>query len=181
MVPVVLGDGSVAFLAATARRPPLPTVRLAAGGAVVTLAADRIPGDFPVAQLVVPRQVVYQAADGVRVHAQLFERAGGTARKPAAIFVHGGPPRQMLLGWHYSSYYSNAYALNQYLASRGFVCSRSTTASASATATTSTGRGRRRARSVRVSRREGGGRVAALAAAGRWVEDRIWGGSYGGY
>ena len=27
----------------------------------------------------------------------------------------------MLLGWHYSDYYSNAYALNQYLASRGFI------------------------------------------------------------
>ena len=27
----------------------------------------------------------------------------------------------MLLGWHYSDYYANAYALNQYLASRGFV------------------------------------------------------------
>src|SRR5439155_24277706 len=37
------------------------------------------------------------------------------------VYVHGGPPRQMLLGWHYSDYYSNAYALNQYLASRGFI------------------------------------------------------------
>ncbi|MEO8449845.1 MAG: prolyl oligopeptidase family serine peptidase, partial [Gemmatimonadota bacterium] len=55
------------------------------------------------------------------VHAQLFERAGGPARKPAVIFVHGGPPRQMLLGWHYSDYYANSYAVNQYLASRGFV------------------------------------------------------------
>jgi dipeptidyl aminopeptidase/acylaminoacyl peptidase len=27
----------------------------------------------------------------------------------------------MLLGWHYSDYYSNCYAVNQYLASRGFV------------------------------------------------------------
>ena len=27
----------------------------------------------------------------------------------------------MLLGWHYSDYYSNAYACNQYLASLGFV------------------------------------------------------------
>ena len=27
----------------------------------------------------------------------------------------------MLLGWHYSDYYSNAYAVNQYLASRGFI------------------------------------------------------------
>ena len=38
-----------------------------------------------------------------------------------SIYIHGGPPRQMLLGWHYSSYYSNAYALNQYLADQGFV------------------------------------------------------------
>ena len=27
----------------------------------------------------------------------------------------------MLLGWHYMLYYANAYALNQYLASRGFI------------------------------------------------------------
>jgi dipeptidyl aminopeptidase/acylaminoacyl peptidase len=27
----------------------------------------------------------------------------------------------MLLGWHYSDYYSNAYAMNQYLASKGYV------------------------------------------------------------
>ena len=27
----------------------------------------------------------------------------------------------MLVGWHYSDYYTNAYALNQYLASRGYV------------------------------------------------------------
>jgi dipeptidyl aminopeptidase/acylaminoacyl peptidase len=55
------------------------------------------------------------------VHGQLFEQAGGAAKKPAVVFVHGGPPRQMLLGWHYSDYYSNAYAVNQYLASRGVV------------------------------------------------------------
>ena len=41
--------------------------------------------------------------------------------KPGVIFVHGGPPRQMLLGWHYMDYYSNAYAMNQYLAAHGFV------------------------------------------------------------
>jgi dipeptidyl aminopeptidase/acylaminoacyl peptidase len=27
----------------------------------------------------------------------------------------------MILGWHYMEYYSNAYAMNQYLASKGFV------------------------------------------------------------
>ncbi len=72
-------------------------------------------------QLVTPRKVVYKSPDGVEVHAQLFEKSGRPAKKPAIIFVHGGPPRQMLLGWHYSDYYTNAYALNQYLASRGFI------------------------------------------------------------
>ena len=43
------------------------------------------------------------------------------AKRPAVVYVHGGPPRQMLLGWHYMDYYSNDYAANQYLASRGFV------------------------------------------------------------
>ena len=37
------------------------------------------------------------------------------------MFFHGGSRRQMLLGWHYRGYYHNAYALNQYLASRGYV------------------------------------------------------------
>ena len=87
------------------------------------LGADRIPADFPAAQLVVPKAVTLQAPrTGVEVHAQLFERAGGgPAKKPAIVYVHGGPPRQMLLGWNYSDYYANAYAINQYLASRGFV------------------------------------------------------------
>jgi dipeptidyl aminopeptidase/acylaminoacyl peptidase len=37
------------------------------------------------------------------------------------VFFHGGSRRQMLLGWHYMDYYSNAYAMNQYLASLGFI------------------------------------------------------------
>jgi dipeptidyl aminopeptidase/acylaminoacyl peptidase len=40
---------------------------------------------------------------------------------PALVFMHGGPPRQMLLGWHYMYYYHNSYAMNQYLASRGYM------------------------------------------------------------
>src|SRR6202044_4118409 len=54
------------------------------------------------------------------VHGQLFQRPGG-GDKPGIIFVHGGPERQMLLGWHYMEYYSNAYAVNQYLAAHGFI------------------------------------------------------------
>jgi dipeptidyl aminopeptidase/acylaminoacyl peptidase len=120
--PVVTGDmQTLAYIGATAQRPPLPAVMPLAGGEERLLAADRIPDDFPTAQLVVPQQVIFEAADGVRVHGQLFDHSGGDAPKPAVIFVHGGPPRQMLLGWHYSDYYSNAYAVNQYLASRGFM------------------------------------------------------------
>jgi dipeptidyl aminopeptidase/acylaminoacyl peptidase len=120
--PVVTGDAAgIAFIGATARRPPLPAVMPAAGGAVRWIGEDRIPRDFPTARLVTPRKVVLRAPDGVAVHAQLFEAAGGEGPKPAVVYVHGGPPRQMLLGWHYSDYYANAYALNQYLASRGYV------------------------------------------------------------
>jgi dipeptidyl aminopeptidase/acylaminoacyl peptidase len=39
----------------------------------------------------------------------------------ALVFFHGGSHRQMLLGWHYMYYYRNAYALNQYLASQGYI------------------------------------------------------------
>ncbi|MGF1639195.1 MAG: alpha/beta hydrolase family protein, partial [Cyclobacteriaceae bacterium] len=37
------------------------------------------------------------------------------------VFVHGGPQRQMLLGWSYIDYYANTYAINQYLARKGYV------------------------------------------------------------
>src|SRR5262249_39766890 len=72
------------------------------------------------ASLVTPEQVIIGANDGVDVHCQLFKASGGDAKRPALVYVHGGPPRQMLLGWHYRSYYANDYAVNQYLANRGF-------------------------------------------------------------
>ena len=128
--PVYTGDGrTLAFVGATAQRTPLPAVVSAAApaagaSAAHTLGAAELPPDFPTARLVVPRQVVYHAPDGLEIHAQLFEATGvaaGPARRPAVVFVHGGPPRQMLLGWNYSDYYSNDYALNQYLAASGYV------------------------------------------------------------
>jgi dipeptidyl aminopeptidase/acylaminoacyl peptidase len=126
--PVVTGDGrSIAFIGATAQRPPLVAAMPVNGGTTRWIGEERIPADFPTAKLVVPKKVVYKAPDGIEVHAQLFDagrEARGASRgerRPAVVFVHGGPPRQMLLGWHYSDYYSNAYAMNQYLASKGYV------------------------------------------------------------
>ncbi len=121
--PVVLSDGAtIAFLGATAQRPPVPMLIPLGGGAARPLSGDRIPADFPTARLVTPKAVSYTSEDGVVVHATLFDAAPpGGARRPAIVYVHGGPPRQMLLGWNYSDYYTNAYAVNQYLASRGYV------------------------------------------------------------
>ena len=73
--------------------------------------------------MTVPQQVIFSAADGLKIHGQLFLPSGseGGKRHPAVIFFHGGSRRQMLLGWHYMGYYHNAYAMNQYLASRGYI------------------------------------------------------------
>ncbi len=127
--PVSMSTGRIVAIGATAQRPPVPFLLDAAGDARAAantprrwIGADRVPADFPAAQLVTPKAVVYQAADGMTVHAQLFEPPGASgAKRPAIVYVHGGPPRQMLLGWHYGDYYWNAYAMNQYLASRGFI------------------------------------------------------------
>lgn len=120
--PAVTGDGrSIVFIGASAQSPPRPMVMPVQGTDSRAVSGDRMPPDFPEAKLVTPKKVTFRAPDGLTVHGQLFEPAGGAAKKPAIVYVHGGPPRQMLLGWHYSDYYSNAYAMNQYLASRGFV------------------------------------------------------------
>ena len=120
--PVVTGDNqTVAFLSATAQRPPAPAVIPVAGGNPRTLGLNRLPGDFPSAQLVTPQQVSFKASDGVEAHGQLFLPVGGPARKPAVVYIHGGGPRQMLLGWHNRWEYANDYGANQYLVSRGFI------------------------------------------------------------
>ena len=121
--PVSAAGDRVAFVAAGARRPPsIDTVDLN-GSHRAALPAGAPPAEFPLARLVVPKRVLFQAADGTRLHGQLFESADARphAAKPAVVFLHGGPPRQMLLGWHYMEYYSNAYAVNQYLAAHGFI------------------------------------------------------------
>jgi dipeptidyl aminopeptidase/acylaminoacyl peptidase len=118
----VMTAKTLAFFSATPQRPPLPAVMKLEDKDFTLLCTDRIPADFPMQKLIEPKEVIFKSADGVVVHGELFEpAAGGPARKPAIVYVHGGPPREMLMGWHYSAYYSNAYASNQYLASLGFV------------------------------------------------------------
>lgn len=85
------------------------------------LAPDLAPSDYPAQSLVEPEPVVFPAADGMIIHGQLFRPKGFEGRRPGVIFLHGGSRRQMLLGRHSMYYYSNTYAMNQYLASLGYV------------------------------------------------------------
>jgi dipeptidyl aminopeptidase/acylaminoacyl peptidase len=130
---------------------------------------------------VAPEPVTFKAEDGVTVHAQLF-RAKGTGRHPALIFVHGGPRRQMLLGFHPMGYYSNAYILNQHFAAEGYdvlsVNYRSGTGYGGAF------------RDAPGTARDGAAEYRDVYAGGRWLAAQdfvdpnrigIWGGSWGGY
>ncbi|HET9741248.1 MAG TPA: prolyl oligopeptidase family serine peptidase [Terriglobales bacterium] len=117
--PVETNDGrTVLCLGSSATTPALP-YRITNSGREL-IAKNALPSDFPSAQLVVPKQVIFQSSDGYTIHGQLFVPRNQTGRGPALIFTHGGPPRQMLLGFHYMGYYHNAYAENEYLASLGY-------------------------------------------------------------
>jgi dipeptidyl aminopeptidase/acylaminoacyl peptidase len=78
---------------------------------------------YPADKLVTPHQALFDSTDGQHLHSQLFlpPNLDPHAKHPAILFVHGGPNRQMLLGYPPMDYYSNAYAMNQYLTSRGFI------------------------------------------------------------
>lgn len=118
--PVVAADGSGIFLSATAQRPPQLAMLARGADSPRWLGSGRLPAEFPLARMVTPRRVQFRAEDGVLVSGQLFEPVRGSGRGPAVVYIHGGPRRQMVLGWHSVPYYGNTYAINQYLASRGF-------------------------------------------------------------
>ena len=119
--PVVADDGRVFTLHGDARNEVRP-VSLEASGKMADLAPQANAADFPAAKLVEPKQVVFTSPDGVQVHGQLFLPPAGKATKgPAILFFHGGPIRQMLLGWHPMDAYSFMYGMNQHLANEGYV------------------------------------------------------------
>ncbi len=124
--PVVTGDGkNIALLSADAQRPTVVAVTpfggRSAGDKMVLVGKDLVPAAFPSGRFVTPSPVVFSAEDGKKVYGQLFTPASATGKTPAIVFIHGGPQRQMLVGWHYGDYYANTYALNQYLVSKGFI------------------------------------------------------------
>jgi dipeptidyl-peptidase 4 len=78
---------------------------------------------LPMDAHVKPELVLTKAADGLEIRNQLFvpRDLKPGERRPAIVFVHGGPVRQMLLGYHYMQFYHWAYGINQWLADQGYV------------------------------------------------------------
>jgi dipeptidyl-peptidase 4 len=121
--PVVIAAGrQVGVLSADARRPQSIGVVAASGGAV-NVVYPTLPKEYPLARHVIPENVIVKAPDGLEIHNQLFLPAGlkPGERRPAIVFVHGGPVRQMLLGYHYMWFYHLAYMMNQWLANQGYI------------------------------------------------------------
>ena len=117
--PAQTGDGkNLVCLGSTATSPAMPYEVTEKGREMI--AQQALPADFPSASLVTPRQVIFQSEDGLTLHGQLFLPRNSQGKVPGLVFMHGGPIRQMMLGFHYMDYYHNAYAENQYLASRGY-------------------------------------------------------------
>lgn len=170
--PTIAG-GEVAAIATGVSRPAHPVLL---GERASPLAEAPTAFGF-----VAPEAVVFRAADGVEIRGQHF-RARGAGRRPALVYIHGGPRRQMLLGFHPSGYYSKAYVMNQYLASLGYhvlvVNYRGGTGYGQAF------------RDAPETGREGASEYRDVLAAGQWLAAQddvdparigLWGGSWGGY
>jgi len=208
--PQMAADGTVAALVSDETVPMHPVV-IGSNGQVTMLRPGEWPQGFPIAAvgMLKPQQVLIpeMAADAknqipkddvrVSLHGQLFlpkQEAGPSAapqddksngvvvKRPALIFFHGGPRREMLLGYPAMEYYSNAYAMNQYLASRGFVV-------LSVNYHCGIGYGMEFRQCLHAGA-DGASEYADVLAAVKWLRGRkdvdakrigIWGGSYGGY
>lgn len=183
MYPAIVGGGKqIAFMHATATHPFLPYIASADAKGARPLAAQALSSEFPSSQLVEPEQVTFKASDGMEIHGQLFKPKNSSARAPGIVFMHGGPIRQMLPTWHYSYYYHNSYAMNQYLASRGYVV-------VSVNYRSGIGYGRA-FREAKHRGPRGASEYQDVVAAGKYLRSRsdvdakrigLWGGSYGGY
>jgi len=181
--PAVLASGDkVACFYADAKQPMSVAV-VPANGGKANIISRKLPAEFPFDAQVVPEQVILTAEDGLKFHNQLFvpKDIKPGERRPAIIFTHGGPGRQMLLGYQYMYFYHMAYAMNQYFANKGYVVM-------SVNYRSGIGYGRE-FRMAPNSGRSGSAEYQDLAAAGRYLQSRpdvdpkrigLYGLSYGG-
>jgi dipeptidyl aminopeptidase/acylaminoacyl peptidase len=175
-------DEAIAMLSNTAKRPLLPALLSLKKQSQPVLLAQSLLGTFNYGQLIIPEQVSFTAPDGLTVYGQLFKPKNLIGKAPAVVYVHGGPRRQMYLGWHNMDYYFYDYQLNQYLASRGFVV-------LSVNYRMGTGYGYEFQHPDNAGT-NGASEYQDVLAAGQWLAKQpyvqadaigIYGGSYGGY
>jgi dipeptidyl aminopeptidase/acylaminoacyl peptidase len=181
--PTPVADGSALVFLGSSYDERAHAVVRKPDGTTKPLAPETTPSDFPARSLVKPQPVMITAADGMQIHGQLFlPRSENGERHPALIFFHGGSRRQMLLGFHYMYYYSNAYSLNQYLASKGYLV-------LSVNYRSGIGYGLNFREAVNYGMR-GASEYNDVVGAGLYLKSRpdvdpkrigVWGGSYGGY
>jgi dipeptidyl aminopeptidase/acylaminoacyl peptidase len=185
--PQTSAAGTLAALVADARVPMHPALIDAQGGAhggAAALNPATLPKAYPASAMVTPQQVLLKSAVGDMLHAQLYlpRNADDGQRHATLIWVHGGPRRQMLLGYPGMDYYSNAYAMNQYLVERGFIV-----LSVNYHCGVGYGLNFRQAEHCGPA---GGDEFSDVVTAAEYLRSRadvdpqrigIWGGSYGGY
>jgi dipeptidyl-peptidase 4 len=182
--PAVLASGTrLAVLSAAAARPQSVAVVTTDAPSTPKVIFPTLTTAFPAATHVTPQNITLTADDGVKFNNQVFVPKGLAPgeKRPAVVFVHGGPSRQMLLGYHYMHFYHMAYAVNQWLASQGYVVM-----------SVNYRRGIGYGRSFRTAPNTGGAGNAEykdVLAAGKYLQTRsdvdanrigIWGLSYGG-
>ncbi len=179
--PVVSGGDHIICLGSSGRSPAMPYF---VSHSKRVLMGKRLLKGFPSKRLVRPQPVVFTSGDGWTIHAQLFEPHGATPAQgwPALVYVHGGPHRQMVLGFNPMKYYHYGYAENEYLVSRGYVV-------LAVNYRDSTMYGRTFREPPNAGWR-GASDYQDVLAAGRYLQTLkgvdphrigIWGGSYGGY
>jgi len=194
--PQVGADGTIAALV-TGWMVPMHPAFVALDGRTMSFRPDAWPKEFPreAALALKPSQVLITLHGGVKstlpvddvrvsLHGQMFlpPASFGKGPHPALLFFHGGPMRQILLGYPSMDYYSNAFAMNQYLASLGFVV-------VSVNYHCGVGYGMEFRQCLHAGA-DGASEYADVLAAVKWLRTRkyvdaarigIWGGSYGGY
>jgi dipeptidyl-peptidase-4 len=181
--PVALASGrQIAVLHFDAAQPASVGLVPTSGGPAKVI-FPTLAKSFPTEAHVTPEIVWLKAADTVSFSNQLFipKDLKPGERRPALVFVHGGPARQMLPGYHYMQFYHWFYAYNQWLASQGYVVM-------SVNYRSGIGYGRSFRQAANTNAR-GNSEYGDVLAAGKYLQTRsdvdptrigIWGLSYGG-
>lgn len=180
--PVMTPKGNMAFLGSNGTSPAFAQLKLQ--GETTKPLITNILSHYPKDRLVQPQQVIFSSVDGMKIHGQLFipKNLRKGDKRPAVVFFHGGSRRQMLLGFHHKEYYHHAYAMNQYLASKGYVV-------LSVNYRSGIGYGMKFREALNYGA-AGASEFNDVLGAGLYLQSRkevdpqkigLWGGSYGGY